>query len=400
LGGKPPNLNSGKGTGPDFAAKTANVEAGQVARLDFGAELKILFDGHVTRAGEPAKDEQVQFFPDGASQSLRMASTDADGRFEVDVIPGKYLVRIAGTSESIEIAAGVPRVAREFVLPTAALSGHVVNNATGDPLAGARVNVYRPAAGGQADSLASALGAEAGSARVADDGTYRVAGLAGGSYTITAGADGFATARVDQVQVPNEGERTGLDLSLEPGGVMRGRVVDEHGDPVSRASVSIVDAKSLDIPSGGGNLPQTDDDGRFEIRRFAPCRYRVTVLSETLAPTRQYVDFPGGTLDIPVVLLQGGALDLLVLDAAGHPLPGAAIELRYPDGGRVITGFIDFVQPSQPAGQDGRYRKLRLPPGALVGTARLEEPGKPARTASFQATIVNRADASAGVTIP
>ena len=77
-------------------------------------------------------------------------------------------------------------------------------------------------------------------------------------------------------------------------------------------------------------------------------------------------------------------------------------ELRYPDGDRVITSFLDFIAPAQPTGPDGRFRKMRLPAGLLKGTARFTPPGgaqSPTEMA-FDVTIANGAEATETVELP
>jgi large repetitive protein len=386
----------------NFVAKTANVEMGRVTRVDFGNEPKTRLAGLVTRAGNPVKEAFLQFFPEGGVQGLSGATTNEEGRYSVELMPGKYLARIDNVSESIEVPAGGGEVEKDFRLPSGALSGRVTNAATGEPLRGARVTIYKGDRQGQGDTLTSALGAQAGDARVRDDGTFRVGGLAPGTYTVTAGSDGFALARVDGIEIPPEAEATGLDLACEPGGIIRGIVRLETGEPVTDARIWIVDAQAKDL--GAGDPPRTDDEGRFEVRRFGPGRYRVTVLTETHAPWRKYVDFPdpghaSGAVELAVTVVPGGTLEVSVRGEQGYPIPGAAVELRYPDGDRVITGFMDFVQPTQPAGLDGKFRKSRLPPGPLVGIARYSEPGKPTLEGTFDATIIDRGEVQEGVII-
>ncbi len=99
------------------------------------------------------------------------------------------------------------------------------------------------------------------------------------------------------------------------------------------------------------------------------------------------------------MLAAGGMLEVEVLDAEGRPVPGAAVDLRYPDGKRVITGLLDFLQPQQTTGPDGKLRRPRLPPGRRVGAVSARG-ASPPRTASFEAAIVDRAERFVTVRLP
>jgi protocatechuate 3,4-dioxygenase beta subunit len=379
-----------------FTAKTASIEAGRVTRVDFGAEPHALVSGRVLRAEQPVPDESVQFFPDGGALGLRGAQTDQNGVYSVDLAAGSYVIRVENVSENFDVPPGIPEMTHDIRLPQGALSGRVVNAATSEPVR-ADVQLYK-AQRQAADSLVSVLGALAGDTRSSDqDGTFRMSGLAPGLFTITARADGFATGRVDGIEVPPDGEAGGIEIALEPGGVFRGHVTDDAGNALPGASIWIVEMTATDL--GSGNPPRADDQGNFEIKRFAPGKYRVTVLDETHAPWRQIVDFPGGTLDLAPILLPGGTLEIAVVDGGGRPLAGAAVDLRYPEGDRVITSFIDFVQPSMPTGPDGKLRRPRLPPGPLVGVVTVPS-ASPPRTATFQAVVVNKSETSAAARVP
>jgi protocatechuate 3,4-dioxygenase beta subunit len=400
LGGGRGGMGSFQPGALGFTAKPANVEAGRLTRVDFGAEPLATVTGLVTRGGAPVADEFVSFFPENGGLGVRGIATSADGRYEVQLAQGKYVMRVANVSESIEVPAGVPRIERDVHLPEGAIAGRVVNAASGEPLR-ARVQIYKAERKGAADSLAGLLGALAGDVGSnPNDGTFRARGLAPGTYTVTARAEGFAEARQEGIEVAPEATTEGVELALEPGGVFRGRVTDERGEPVPNAAIWAVDVDAKDLPSG--DPPRAGDDGRFEVRRFAPGRYRLTVLSEQFAPWRQFVEFAGGVAEFAPVMLEGGTLELAVLDASGRPIPGAMVELRYPDGERVIGGFLDFVEPRQPTGPDGKLRRPRLPPGPLQGKVTVPSlvPGVAAREASFEAIIIDKAETQLAVRVP
>jgi len=383
--------------GMNFDSKSAMVEMGRTTEVNFGSEVKALVTGQVARGGEPVPNQGITFFPDGGFAGLKATQTGEDGRYEVELIPGKYVVRLDNQSESLEVAVGTPRIERDFRLSVGSISGRLLNAATGEPLTGGRISIYKAERKAEVESFAAALGAIAGEARVRDDGTYTVGGLAPGLYTVTGQADGFARSREDGIEVPPDAERAGVELACEPGSALRGLVVDRTREPVQGAAIVVVDASATDLP--GGDPPRTDAEGKFEIKRFMPGRYRVSVITESFAPWRQFVTLTGTTADLAPVLLAGGTIEVTVKGEDGGPVPGATVDFRYPEGDRVVTGFVDFLQPNQPTTPDGMARKSRLPPGPIRVTAQVAIPGLPPQTGSADAVVVEEGETRVTVTV-
>ncbi len=79
-----------------------------------------------------------------------------------------------------------------------------------------------------------------------DDGRFEFTGLAAGKYSITGAKRGFIPASYDQHEMFSTAIVTGaeidtenLALKLAPDAVISGRVLDEAGEPVRRAMVTI-----------------------------------------------------------------------------------------------------------------------------------------------------------------
>ncbi|GIW70836.1 MAG: hypothetical protein KatS3mg102_0378 [Planctomycetota bacterium] len=367
--------------------KTAHVEAGRTARVDFGTEPRVRLEGTVSRAGQPVAGEQVNLFPAAGGLGFEQARTDQAGRYALQVLPGRYVLRVENYSEPLEVPPALARLVHDVELPTGALSGRVVAAPDGAPLR-ARVTLYRQERPERIETLAAVLGSAAGDARSRPEqgGAFRIEQVPPGQYTLVARADGYIEARLDGVRVSGGAETSGLVLALEPGGLIRGTVRDARGSPVPQPLLWVVDVRAPDL--AGGDPPRGDDDGRYEVRGLAPGTYLLHAVHEQHAPVRQRVEFGGGELELDLVMPEGGALEVAAFDAAtGAPLPGATVELFYPDGARVITGLVDFVQPASPTGPDGRMRRSRLPPGALLGLVRLAPPGEPVRERRFEVVI-------------
>lgn len=135
------------------------------------------------------------------------ATTAADGTYTLaDVPAGTYSVIVTAegylesTREDVTVTAG-GTVTLDFALTAAATAGNiagvVTDAASGDPIAGATVTTD-PA------SETATTGA---------DGTYELVGVAAGTYTVQASADGFEAASVTDVTV-TAGETATADVTL------------------------------------------------------------------------------------------------------------------------------------------------------------------------------------------
>jgi hypothetical protein len=163
---------------------------------------------------------------------------------------------------------------------TASIAGRVLTADTGRPVKRARVVVSGGGRGGR-------------SAATDDQGRYAVTGLPAGNYTITASRAGFVDAIFGQrrplqpgapVPVTDGAAVTSVDLRLTRGGVITGRVLDEDGEPLARALVTVqryqyVRGERQLTPAGGD---QTDDRGQYRVFGLPPGEYYVSASAASL----------------------------------------------------------------------------------------------------------------------
>jgi hypothetical protein len=158
---------------------------------------------------------------------------------------------------------------------TASISGRVLTADTARPVKRARVIVSGGGRGGR-------------TATTDDQGRYRVTDLAADSYTVTASKNGFVDAIFGQrrpqqpgtpVQIADAQEASNTDLRLTRGGVITGRVIDEDGEALSRALVTVQRYQYVrgarQLTTAGGD--QTDDRGQYRVFGLTPGDYYVSV---------------------------------------------------------------------------------------------------------------------------
>ena len=163
-----------------------------------------------------------------------------------------------------------------FATGTGVIRGRVLRLDTGAPLRRARVTLRRS---GLAEPPAGVTD---------DEGRYELTGLPAGRFTVVALKDGFISAEFGQDPAAPSGRPIELsdgqlferaDVSLSPGGVLSGQVVDENGEPQGGVIVRAMRQQFVDglaVPGPAvGIADQTDDLGQFRLFGLAAGDYFV-----------------------------------------------------------------------------------------------------------------------------
>jgi hypothetical protein len=214
----------------------------------------------------------------------------------------------------------------------------VTSDATGKPLPGARAE----------------LGGDAGGTILTDkSGVALFEGLKPVVYPVRLLADGFAPKSMD---VDLLGTKTTKDfqIKMEPGGTVRGLVVDETGKPIPGAEISFsIDGDThRSLPGAGdgewlGDNSQTDKQGRFEDRCVPLDVSLVAVAGKehfsVLNPDECKVSLSAEQpqTDLRIVLNRPGIIRARVVDAeTGRPVREFQVQvgppLEFEPGDRIV----------------------------------------------------------------
>ena len=157
------------------------------------------------------------------------------------------------------------------------IRGMMVNAQTGQPIAGAEIQIYESAQN---------IGEMFEVTESAADGSFHFDGIAEGKYTLRAARRGYAPQSYLQhenfwtaIAVGLGKDTLHLRFPLNPSAVISGKVTDENGEAIRQATVELWN-ESLQNGvrrSSPGTQTTTDDEGRYRFEHLAGGRYTVSV---------------------------------------------------------------------------------------------------------------------------
>lgn len=231
--------------------RRAGVEIASTPATDLGVVTLLrgaALEGTVRdRQGAPVAGAEIAALPVRGRMSMEhpplppepqlRARTGADGRFLLaDLRPGRrYDLRIVHPGHPPAEAMGVQAptlVPLDIELATARSASGRVLGPSGEPVVDASVLLVQDdrARGGISQSTR-----EGG--RTGPDGEFRIPNLPPGSLDLEVAARGYKNRRLFGLRVPDNRDLDGLEISLEGGSVLDGRVRDSAGEPLPKVSI-------------------------------------------------------------------------------------------------------------------------------------------------------------------
>jgi hypothetical protein len=354
--------------------------------------------GRVTSAtGVPLRGAEVRV-RDPNGRENRLVTTDEDGRYEVvNLVPGSwtasaakggYLTQQFGQRRPFSAPRTITLAARQrvdvnFVLQRGgAIAGRLFDE-YGDPVAGARVQVYRLRHERGRRALVSAGVGD----QTDDTGAFRLYALPPGDYYLTAilraGATGIVEATVgaptyypgtsslgeaQRLRLAPGEELAGISFALQPARpvTVSGAVVLASGAPARDTSIQLNTADgNFGVGSAPlGNFGRTGADGTFTMPNVPPGSYMLRaragavfdpIKGEGEEAAMPLVVGPEGVSGLTVTTMRTPPIAGTVVADSATPLPNSpiAVGVREPSGGadfkitarRADRGEVTFRVP-------------------------------------------------------
>ena len=311
--------------GPVTARLTATSDP-VTLRLRPGASVEVTVIDAVTRA--PI---------DGATIELRdletiTATTGADGKALLTQVPSGWQTAVAWAPGYGKTFTGVAVARQSGAEPV--LERETISLRRGAAVSGTVLAVDGTAIEGASVLFAgvSEWGNEADSRRdaaVSDArGAWRFEALPAGTFRFVARREGSAPGSSAQVTLDGTTDKTGVEIRLEEGATVAGRVVSKAGEPVGWASVRVAPTGE---GQGQGDIRQTvaGEDGTFSLTGVPRKKAQAVAIHETATSETVDVDLTAGDRrDLELKLDLDGTISGVVVDPRGEPVPEAMVSAR------------------------------------------------------------------------
>ena len=217
-------------------------------------------DGRVRdAAGFPVRNAQITIDSQDRHAGGRGAVTDENGRFSISYLAaGTYRVAVTHPAfPSLQAQVGTESAA-ELTLPFGGgIEGQVRDAHTSGPIAAARV-------------AASGPGSASHEAATGADGSFSIAPMIAGPWTLEATAPGYVPAAPQRVEIaagrePGQVTARGVRIVLERGATVAGTVRDHNGQRLAGATVR-----------AGRAQTRTDAEGNFRLADVPTGRTEIT----------------------------------------------------------------------------------------------------------------------------
>jgi protocatechuate 3,4-dioxygenase beta subunit len=318
-----------------------SVSEGTTTTVDFGDETGgVAVSGVVMRSGAPVPNAAISLVSDDGGDAVVQERTDDLGRFTFQSVQeGKYQITVNRRGNvSTELVVGTEPVTEfKIELPTARVTGIVVDAATGAPVGGVYVECERVAQGG-ASNISRLTQSWGGNDVTNDDGVFDIGSLNDATYRVRATRDGYGTVIGDDFAINDGASVEGLRLRLGAACTVTGFVRDSAGTPLSGASLTILDQKGR--RQSLVDMNTSSSDGTYAASQLAPGTYTMTFRKDGFAPASQVVNVtPGAVLETDFTMLQGGKIEVTVKGAEDKPVKGAVVVLLDAQGNPIEESF-------------------------------------------------------------
>jgi protocatechuate 3,4-dioxygenase beta subunit len=327
------------------------------ANLVMARNSEMLVEGRVLGGfGEPI--EGVTVFPTLLGQAS--VQTGVDGRFELPLLvkPGIKLLtlqfqmagykdqssRVQLGSDSEPVTDEV-KVVMDMVQSWTSLEGTVTDD-EGQPLAGRRVEL-RPQSGRRAQTTETDSSGRYAFAFVDSPADYRL---------VVSGSSAFKDVERD-IRVTNNGEEVDVVAEAYRFGTVVGRLVNQHGFPVSDFELVLKNVESLKPDA----VVRTDSLGNFEVPAAPAGDLVISSVSTPSILVKGLHLEPGELIDISMVLDLGHhAIRGQVVDSLGNPVSASRVILNWSHRDEQLDTYTTRRTATD---SQGRFAFSNLGPG-------------------------------------
>jgi protocatechuate 3,4-dioxygenase beta subunit len=339
------------------SVRAVQVSAGSKP-IDVTLETGVQVSGRVVRGGAGVEGVNVT----AMAGAMTTTVTGPDGSFVVaDLVPGQVMLNFSKFEESIREVRTVNAPARELTVelpPGGRITGRVLDKTTRRPIASFQAGVSNSRSGGGMVMMAPP------SLRsfTSDDGSFTLENVPIGPVEVVAQAAGYVNGRTANINMDEAKTINDVEVLLDTGAKIIGKVTGPDGSPVQGASVGV------EAAGGGGPMrlmgdaagATTDASGEYTLETVESGSRTVSVRHQKYLPATKTVDVTGREVRVDVQLSGGIKVTGVVVTDAGAPVADATVRIAG-GGGFGRSGRTD---------QNGAFTLESVAPGRYTVTAR------------------------------
>jgi protocatechuate 3,4-dioxygenase beta subunit len=337
-----------------YAAKTLRAHAVTIGAppVETSLEPSVEISGRVVRSGAGIEGVSIfSFSPDQQST----ATTGPDGSFTLaDLVPGMTRITLRKEDELIMEQRNITAPGRDVVIELplgGTISGRVVDKSTSKPVTSFQAGISTArSAGGMTMMSPPLLQSFTG-----DDGSFTLEHVPPGAVNLVVNAPGYATARKGGLNLEEGKALTDVEVEIDPGVKLVGRVTAPDGSPLSGVSVR-------PSPQAGGRMSvampfearaTTDASGEYVLEGQEAGEKTFEFSHSKYVATRKTTELRGRETRLDVKMEGGSKVTGSVVTEDGATVGEASVE-AYSSSGMGRNAKTD-------AG--GNFTMDTLPPG-------------------------------------
>lgn len=324
--------------------------------------------GRVVRNGAGVENVMIMALTPGTPVANVM--TGPDGSFTLDnLAPGSVRLMARKDDDFVNEQRSITAPANDVLIELRTggrITGRVVEKGSGKPVTTfqAGITTSRGSFGGGM----MMMGPPQLRSFTADDGTFTLDNVPAGAMVVMASAPGYASTRLN-VNVEEGKEVTGIELQLDLGVKLAGRVTGPNGSPLADVQVRIMPSPTGSFAtSGSERLAGTDSNGEYTIEGLEAGEESVSFSHPKYNASRKSVTLKGRETRLDAQLEAGGKFTGTVVTESGSPVADAQVEA-------VGAGSMDRARTNAHGAFEftsiapGRYRITASKTGLVEGLA-------------------------------
>jgi protocatechuate 3,4-dioxygenase beta subunit len=260
------------------------------------------------------------------------AVTDPAGWFAVEDLPAGEKCSLGFRRTGyVPGSAGPFRLPRpepvETKLDFASKVSGVVTDTRGRPLPNAEVNLHRTRTAEMSQFVVKTLSRHTDTTDA--EGRFLFEDQEPGRISLTSSARGYQQRTLDSLEVPEGKDLEGLELRLERGAVLEGRVLARDGQPAIAARVGRV-AEEGDPLARVREAAMSDGNGHYRLDGLAPGEVSIEATHPDHGRAVKDIELEEGPNEVDLAFRGGVEVSGKVIDTAGNPIPEASVRLAPP----------------------------------------------------------------------